>query len=335
MFFPRVQLKCDGKVILNTGDSIVAIQVDLDGLDSTPKGPFSESSVLKVKESSSCDKAKEVLCTSPEPNNKDFVWAQGGGGSVPSSPAPDPQPTSSKSEQCENVDSMQFVELDKESQKENTEYNSQDLKFERIKSPPKSPKNTHAQAGQKGLVAPCERWFEGLSLPQSSICSNINTQMPSPRRVRSSSNGASDFHTKDLYNFDSDDSEDNSYSFMCPSVPKALKAKSPSGNDIIPHPHNLVISPSVQLQRQLAFNANKASPLLNSQAFNCLSLAESPKVTFEQVLAQRGIHGIGRSFFSPSNSENSFGGTSSSADSVIVQVSRFFLKIPRLTYFCL
>ncbi|XP_052766190.1 DDB1- and CUL4-associated factor 15-like [Mya arenaria] len=324
VFFPRVQLKCNGQVILNTGDSIVSLHVDMDGIDSKPKGPFNDSSVLKVKESLVTDKNKETVCTSPEPN-KEFVWSAGALNIVPltlESPTSDPQPTSSKSEPAENVDPTWTSRLDTESQKENTSYNAQDMKLERIKSPPKSPKSNLSQ-NQKSVVSASEKWFEGINLPQlnSAGSQSVSSQMPSPRRVRTPS---SEIHTKDLYNFDSDDSEDNSYSFMCPtSVPKVtLKAKSPSGPDLHTHPHNLVISPSVHIQRQLAFGVSKTSPLLNnSQALNCLSVGESPKLTFEQVLSNRGILNVQRSFFSPSNSENSYGGTSSSADSVIVQVN--------------
>ncbi|WAR18244.1 DCA15-like protein [Mya arenaria] len=317
VFFPRVQLKCNGQVILNTGDSIVSLHVDMDGIDSKPKGPFNDSSVLKVKESLVTDKNKETVCTSPEPN-KEFVWSAGALNIVPltlESPTSDPQPTSSKSEPAENVDPTWTSRLDTESQKENTSYNAQDMKLERIKSPPKSPKSNLSQ-NQKSVVSASEKWFEGINLPQlnSAGSQSVSSQMPSPRRVRTPS---SEIHTKDLYNFDSDDSEDNSYSFMCPtSVPKVtLKAKSPSGPDLHTHPHNLVISPSVHIQRQLAFGVSKTSPLLNnSQALNCLSVGESPKLTFEQVLSNRGILNVQRSFFSPSNSENSYGGTSSSAD---------------------
>lgn len=319
MFFPKVQLKCDGQVILNTGDSIVALHIDHDGVESKPKGLFSEASVLKVREGLVNDKSKEALCTSPEPN-REFVWSSGTASGVPvvvESGAQDPQASvcvSDKTDQSDILDSFCSVSQYRESQKENTSNNGQDIRLDRIKSPPKSPKSN---LSQRSPVLPVEKYFESQCLPHSNsaVSSGVAVQSTS-RRVRANS---TEMHMKDLYNFDSDDSEDNSYSFMCPSVPKvALKSKSPGGNDLQPHPHNLVISPSVHVQRQLAFSINKGSPLLNnSQALNC----DSPRQNFEAILANRGLVGIQRSFFSPSNSENSFGGTSSSADSVIVQVN--------------
>lgn len=314
MFFPRVQLKCDGQVILNTGDSIVALHVDLDGIESKSKRQFSET-MLKVKEGLPSDKSKDVLCTSPEPN-REFTWLAG---SVSCAPvATDSSSQDGPSSVCEQGDVLDTlfnsVSQYRESQKENTSNSGHDIRLDRIKSPPKSPKSS---LSQRSPVLPSDRWFESQNLPpsNSAVSPGISAQSAS-RRVRGNS---TEVHTKDLYNFDSDDSEDNSYSFMCPSVPKvSLKSKSPGGPDLQPHPHNVVISPSVHLQRQLAFSLNKGSPLLNnSQALNC----DSPRPGYEHILASRGISGIQRSFFSPSNSENSFGGTSSSADSVIVQVN--------------
>lgn len=317
VFFPKVQLKCDGQVILNTGDSIVALHVDLDGIESKPKGPFGEASVLKVKDSLVGDKGKETLCTSPEPN-REFSWAASNPASgVTDGPLQDGPACAivpDRHEQTEMLDTLFSVSEYRESQKENTSNNGQDIRLDRIKSPPKSPKSN---LSQRSPVLPSERWFDSQNLPHSAttVSQSVSAQSSS-RRVRANS---TEMHTKDLYNFDSDDSEDSSYSFMCPSVPKvALKSKSPGGNDLQPHPHSLVISPSVHVQRQLAFNINKGSPLLNnSQALNC----DSPRQSYDHVLSGRGIVGIQRSFFSPSNSENSFGGTSSSADSVIVQVN--------------
>lgn len=316
VFFPKVQLKCDGQVILNTGDSIVALHIDHDGVESKPKGPFNDASVLKVREGLVSDKSKEVLCTSPEPN-REFVWCSSAASSIPvmvdsgAHDVPASVSVSDRTDQGDIPDSYFSVSQYRESQKENTSNNGQDIRLDRIKSPPKSPKSGLSQR------SPGEKWFESQSLPHSNtaMSSGFAAQSTS-RRVRANS---TEMHTKDLYNFDSDDSEDNSYSFMCPSVPKvALKSKSAGGNDLQPHPHNLVISPSVHVQRQLAFSINKGSPLLNnSQALNC----DSPRQNLEAVLANRGLAGIQRSFFSPSNSENSFGGTSSSADSVIVQVN--------------
>ncbi|KAH3853973.1 DDB1- and CUL4-associated factor 15-like [Dreissena polymorpha] len=326
IFFPRVQLKCDGQVIINTGDSVVALHIDLDGMEHKPEG----ASVLKVKELLVSDKSKEMVCTSPEPN-REFVWNTGTSNSLPLSvdcpqlsteSLPSVSTSSYKTEQVDNLDLTLCA--DHESQKENTSFNNQDFKLERIKSPPKSPKSSLSQNQRSPVMVP-EKWFDSINLPHCHSTSNppVSIQSPSSRKARSISTASAEIHTRDLYNFDSDDSEDNSYSFMCPSVPKVtLKAKSPSGSDVVSHPHNLVISPSVHLQRQLAFSVNKASPLLNnSQALNCPTSAESPKLTFEHIQSTRGIFGLGRSFFSPSNSENSFGGTSSSAESVIVQVN--------------
>ena len=311
VFFPKVQLKCDGQVILNTGDSIVSLHIDLDGIESKPKGPFSETSALKVKESLVSDKTKEILCSSPEPN-REFMWSTGVSSAMPlmveGQDAQDSISVPDRLDQTDILDSLFNVSQYRESQKENTSYNGQDIRLDRIKSPPKSPKSN---LSQRSPVLPAEKWFESQNLPHSNpaLSPGIAVQSTS-RKVRTNS---TEMHTKDLYNFDSDDSEDNSYSFMCPRVPKvALKSKS----ELQSHSLNLVITPSVHVQRQLAFS--KGSPLLNnSQALNC----DSPRHSFDTVLANRGLVGIQRSFFSPSNSENSFGGTSSSADSVIVQVN--------------
>lgn len=328
VFTPRVQLKCDGQVILNTGDSIVALHISLDGIDSKLKGPVTDNaSVLKVKEGLASDKSKEMVCTSPDPN-KEFIWNTGAFYTpVPlfSDVTAQDNQTNGVNMKNESSDTVSDTVLGGccESQKENTSSNKQDLacRADRIKSP-KSPKNTMYQ-NQKSPIHPGEKWFDCQNLPvPTSPSQNIATQSTS-KRVRASCSSTDIHTTKDLYNFDSDDSEDNSYSFMCPSVPKvSVKMKSPSGADVLSHPHNLVISPSVHLQRQLAFTASKASPLLNnSQALNCPANSESPRQTLEYILQARGIAGFQRSFFSPSNSENSFGGTSSSADSVIVQVN--------------
>ena len=325
VFSPRVQLKYDGQVILNTGDSIVALHIDMDGIDINSKRPANEgSAVFKTKENQNSEKTKEMFCMSPEPN-KEFIWNAGAFyTSVPfslDSIGQDKQfnGASIKSEASGAVGETVFGGC-RESQKENTTSSKQDLacRVDRLKCP-KSPKNMLSQ-NQRSPIHPSDKWFECQSLPKpTSPSQNVPSQSTS-RRVRAGTS-ATDLHTsKDLYNFDSDDSEDNSYSFMCPSVPKvAVKTKNSGGTEVLSHPHNLVISPSVHLQRQFAYSGNKASPLLNnSQALNCPINNESPRQTLEYVLAARGIQ---RSFFSPSNSENSFGGTSSSADSVIVQVN--------------
>lgn len=321
VFHPRIQLKCDGQVILNTGDSIVALHIDLDGIDSKSKGPGSVSSlVLKSKESlvSEKTKEKEMLCSSPEPN-KEFIWTCGALNTpVPLSGevgAQDLQPSCANMKfESESVLDVTLVACsDPESQKENTSGNVQDItcKMDRIKSP-KSPKNSVSQ-NQKSPVHSGEKWFEGL---------NTTTSPTQPSR-RTRTNSVDSHTAKDLYSFDSDDSEDSGYSFMCPSIPKVtLKTKSTSGASVSPHLLSHVISPSVQLQRQLAFGGSKASPLLNnSQALNCSGNSESPRQTLEHMLAARGMTAVQRPFFSPSNSEKSFGGTSSSAESVIVQVN--------------
>lgn len=329
VFTPRVQLRCDGQVILNTGDSIVALHIDLDGIESKPTGPVTDkTSVLIVKESLVNDKNKEMICMSPD-LNKEFIWNTG----ALYTPVPLYNDINAQENQTNGVNAkVDGNELsgevvlggcpDREAQKENTSNNMPEIAYriDRIKSP-KSPKNTISQ-NQRSPIHSGERWFECQSLPvPTSPSQNIATQSTS-RRVRYGCSPTDIHTTKDLYNFDSDDSEDNSYSFMCPSVPKvSVKVKSPCGPDLIPHPHN-VISPSVHLQRQLAYSGSKASPLLNnSQALNCVTNNESPRQTLEYVLAARGLPGCQRSFFSPSNSENSFGGTSSSAESVIVQVN--------------
>jgi hypothetical protein len=266
-----------------------------------------------------------MVCTSPEPN-KEFIWNAGAFyTSVPLSfdaCAQEKQfnATSMKSEVSSAAGGETVFGVCRESQKENTSSSKSDMtgRLDRLKCP-KSPKNMLSQ-NQRSPIHPSDKWFECQTLPKpTSPSQNVPSQSTS-RRVRAGTSTTDIHMSKDLYNFDSDDSEDNSYSFMCPSVPKvAVKTKSTGGAEVLSHPHNLVISPSVHLQRQFAFSGNKASPLLNnSQALNCPINNESPRQTLEYVLAARGIQ---RSFFSPSNSENSFGGTSSSADSVIVQIN--------------
>ncbi|XP_053406182.1 uncharacterized protein LOC123536223 [Mercenaria mercenaria] len=328
VFTPRVQLKCDGQVILNTGDSIVALHIDLDGIQSKLKGPvIDNSSISKVKENLCNEKSKDLVCTSPEAN-KEFSWNTGAFYTpVPLCNDVSAQDNQTNGTNVKNDPGDTFGETVlggcRESQKENTSGGKQDLtgRVDRIRCP-KSPKNTISQ-NQKSPIHSGDKWFECQSLlVPTSPSQNIAAQSTS-RRVRTGCSTTDIHTTKDLYNFDSDDSEDNSYSFMCPSVPKvSLKTKSSSGAELLSHPHNHVISPGVHVQRQLAFSGSKASPLLNnSQALNCPAISESPRQTLEYVLAARGIQGLQRSFFSPSNSENSFGGTSSSADSVIVQVN--------------
>ncbi|KAL4238832.1 protein ubiquitination [Mactra antiquata] len=325
VFTPRIQLKCDGQVILNTGDSIVALRVDLDGIGI--KSKQDNSSVLKMKDGLVSDKNKD-LCTSPEAS-REFVWRTGAFiAAMPSSnnetAGHDAQscnvPVKCDTSEASNIQDITLVNCP-ESQKENTSNVSQEIacRLDRLKSP-KSPKNTLSQ-NQRSPMQTAERWHECQNITVPTSPSQGVSIQAGNRRVRAST--STDIHsTKDLYNFDSDDSEDSSYSFMCPSVPKvAIKTKSPGGPDVVTHPHNLVISPSVHVQRQLAFSGNKTSPLLNSQTLNCPPNFESPRLALEHMLSSRTIPGIQRSFFSPSNSENSFGGTSSSAESVIVQVN--------------
>ena len=322
IFCPRIQLKCDGQVILNTGDSIVALHVDLDHVESKPKGPFRENaSTLKIRESTSANKNSDNLCVSPEPN-KEFVWSASGAISVPCSqemPAQEVVIEGSVNQKLELLDLAPPGEIcDSESQKENTSSNTIEVRIDRTKSP-KSPKNflSQNQKSPTHPLSPADNWLECRNITYPTSPTPTIANQSNLRRARAGSSNGDGPITKDLYNFDSDDSED-SYSFMCPSVPRfSLKSKSSNSQDInISFPPNPVISPNMHLQRQLMQGLTRSSPLNNnSQALNCLPF-DSPG-----VIAARNHPAIQRSFFSPSNSENSFGGTSSSADSVIVQVN--------------
>ena len=339
MFCPRLQLKCDGTVILNTGDSIVALSVQLDSIHTKSKVPSlgDSSSILKnlkSKESlqnSSGDKNKENVCGSPD-LGKEFEWEPAAGaGQLPltcDSTAQDGVNysivTYAKNDTNDKIIEFSVMKCVDEDQKENTAACSNAPDISKCKSPksPKSVLSTNQKSPTQAL--PTDRWFECRSLtvptsPNQAHCLTSQTDL-SLRLGRAGSSTSGSHVANDLYNFDSDDSEDNSYNFMCPNVPRfSLRSRPSNAPEVIPHSQNLVISPSILVQRQLGHSVNKASPLINSQAFNCLQNLESPR-NYENVLS-RAVGASQRSFFSPSNSEHSFGGTSSSADSVIVQVN--------------
>ena len=337
MFCPRLQLKCDGTVILNTGDSIVALCVQLDSIPSKSKltSLGDSSSVLKnlkSKESSqnsTSDKNKESICTSPDPG-KEFDWEPASvAGQLPLNCDTNAQDglnysivTYAKNDSNDKVIEFSVMKCVEEDQKENSAACSNTSDISKCKSPksPKSVLSSNQKSPTQGLAT--DRWFEcrNLTVPTSPnqghcLTSQANLNLRLGRAGSSTSGG---HVANDLYNFDSDDSEDNSY-FMCPNVPRfSLRSRPLNAPEVIPHPQNLVISPNIHVQRQLGHSVSKASPLINSQAFNCLQNLESPR-NYENVLS-RAVN-ASRSFFSPSNSEHSFGGTSSSADSVIVQVN--------------
>ena len=329
MFCPRIQLKCDGTVILNTGDSIVALSVQLDSIHSKSKvNSLGESSSLlknmKSKENSSNEKSKEVLCCSPEPG-KEFEWDPLTGANQTHCDVNTQDGvnysivTYAKNDSCDKKHDVSVMKCVDEDQKENTGGCGNGLDISKCKSP-KSPKNilsTNQRSPTQAL--PSDRWFESrnLTVPTSpnqshGISSQTNLNLRLGRAGCSTSGLPA---ANDLYNFDSDDSEDNT-SFMCPNVPRFSHRSRPTNSpDILSHTQNLVISPSLHLQRQLGLNVNRASPLINSQALNCLQNID-PSRNIDSIVPRSQ-----KSFFSPSNSEHSFGGTSSSADSVIVQIN--------------
>ena len=332
MFCPRLQLKCDGTVILNTGDSIVALSVQLDSIHTKSKlSSLGDNSSLlkngKSKENSYVDKNKEIVCNSPEPG-KEFDWESTPGAvQVPAVSDASTQDgvnysivTYAKNDLNEKKIEFSVMKCVDEDQKENSAACSNAPEISKCKSP-KSPKGVLSSNQRSPTQAvPPDRWFECRNLPvptspNQSHCLSSQTNL-NLRLGRAVSSTSFVPVANDLYNFDSDDSEDNSYNFMCPNVPRfSLRSRPTNAPDVMPHPQNLVISPGIHLQRQLGLNVSKTSPLINSQALNCLQNFESPR-NYENIIPRSQ-----RSFFSPSNSEHSFGGTSSSADSVIVQVN--------------
>ncbi|KAK3586837.1 hypothetical protein CHS0354_034874 [Potamilus streckersoni] len=338
VFCPRVQLKFDGSIIINTGDSIIALSVQL----STRKkcdlqGQKADAGLRETRQNSTDDKHREKSENGAISGSYNTCNVQDSLIHLN---------THARVEVNEKSLQLSLSQCsDSEDQKENESIHSPEVRLDKCKSPksppevkfekiksPKSPKCVLFPS-QKSPTNPLphDNWFECLGFGSSS---NQNSSS-SLRKMHPGCSGIN-VHpvAKDLYNFDSDDSEDSSsnlrYSISGIGRYSLRSRQVGSTQDLVSHAQNIIIAQaSIGSREKMLQNSGKFSPLHSSQALN-FDIGR-PSLTVDVCIHPRALASSQRSFFSPSNSENG----SSCGNSPVVESPMFVSNEPKtITFSC-